>query len=95
MTIREWIDGRRPVPSALRPHLAAGHRVSADALLAAAEEAAKRCAPGSVREREAAFGLLAADAYVTYACLWAVLNDGSGHALRQMTRRVADTAWRD
>ncbi len=96
VTIREWIDGRRhPVPPALRRRLAAGGRASADALLAAAEEEAQRCAAGSRRDREAAFGLLAADAYITYACLWTVLNDGGSDALKRIAGRVADAAWRE
>ena len=96
MTIGEWIDQhQRPVPPALRRHLTAEGSVSADALLQAAEGEARNSAAGSRRDREAAFSLLAADAYITYACFWEVQNDGDSQALRDITERVAGAGWRE
>ena len=87
MTIAEWIgqrDGR--VPDALRVRLRANAPVSLAALLHAGGEELT----ASVRERgrPAAFSLLAADAYVTYACLWAVLEGEDHGALRRVTERL-------
>ena len=96
MTIDEWIDrGRRPVPTALRPVLRSGGEASVDAFLKAAESEASRSVAGAPRDRDAAFALLGADAYITYACLWAVQNSGASQDLRRMTRRVAGAPWRE
>lgn len=87
MTIAEWIGQRdRSVPNALRVRLRANAPVSLAALLRAGEEELT----ASVREdgRPAAFSLLAADTYVTYACLWAV-REGEDHgALRRVAERL-------
>lgn len=87
MTIAAWIGQRdRSVPDALRARLRAKAPVSLAALLRAGEEELT----ASVREggRPAAFSLLAADAYVTYACLWAVLEEEDHRALRRVTERL-------
>ena len=87
MTIAEWIGQRdRAVPDALRGRLRANAPVSLAALLRPGEEELT----ASVRERgrPAAFSLLAADAYVTYACLWAVLEGEDHGALRRATERL-------
>ena len=96
LTLGEWIDRReRPVPEPLRRHLDADGPVTADAMVSAAERAAQACTAGSRRNRDAAFGLLAADAHITFACLWLVLNDGGIDTLRMITNRVASAAWRE
>lgn len=96
MTIAEWIDGSgRTVPAVLRRSLDAPGPVSAEALLRAAEWKASIARAGSARSRAAAFSLLGADAYITYACLWAVRNTGGSQDLRRMTTRVAGAAWRE
>lgn len=96
MTIGEWIDRcERPVPPRLRRRLTAEGPVSVDALLHAAEAEARDCAARSRRDREAAFTLLAADAYITYACLRVVRKDGDCRALRDITGRVAGAGWRE
>lgn len=87
MTIAAWIGQRdRRVPDALRVRLRANAPVSLAALLRAGEEELT----ASVREggRPAAFSLLAADAYVTYACLWALLEEEDRTALRRVTERL-------
>lgn len=87
MTIAAWIGQRdRSVPGALRIRLRADVPVSLATLLRAGEEELA----ASVRQggRPAAFSLLAADAYVTYACLWAVLEGEDRAALRQVTERL-------
>ena len=94
MTIGEWIDGRkRPVPAEFRPHLSAGGPVSPDALLKAAEQEVAGSAAGNPRDRSAAFTLLAADAYVTYACALAMMEDADASALKETARRVAHGWW--
>lgn len=96
MTIDEWIDRNgRPVPEPLRTSLDAEGTVSAEALLRAAERAASVAETGVPRSRAAAFSLLGADSYITYACLWAVRHSGSSQDLRRMTSRVAGAAWRE
>lgn len=96
LTFGEWIERReRPVPEPLHRYLDTDGPVTADAMVRAAERAAQACAAGSRRNRDAAFGLLAADAHITYACLWLVLNDGGTDALKSVARRVARVAWRE
>ena len=89
MTIAEWIDRRdRPVPAAFRSFLNAEGPVSLANLLAAAETEMHAYTTGDARNRDAGFALLAADAYLTYACLWAVRESG-GAALADITERIA------
>ena len=92
MTIAEWIDRQsRPVPAAFRSHLNADGPVSLDALIAAAEAELHACEVGAARDRAAAFSLLAADAYFSYACLWA-LTEGEAGDLRLIAERIV-RAW--
>lgn len=94
LTIGEWIDRcDRPVPEPLRRRLTAVGPACADTLVGAAEREAQACAAGGRRDRDAAFGLLAVDAYVTYACLWLVQNGGGTEALKTIAGRVAGLAW--
>ena len=89
MTIAEWIDRRnRPVPAAFRTFLNADGPASLANLLAAAETEMRAYATGDSRNRDAGFALLAADAYLTYACLWMVRESG-GSSLDRITERVA------
>ena len=92
MTISEWIDGRRrPVPDAFRSRLDAEGLVSLEALLDAAEAELHACEGGASSDRAAAFSLLAADAYFTYACLWA-MTEGDAGDLGRIAERIAQ-AW--
>lgn len=92
MTVGEWIDGRdRPVPAAFRSHLGAEDPVSLDALLEAAASKLSASCEGASSDRAAAFSLLAADAYVTYACLWTVTEGDTGD-LRRIAERIVQ-AW--
>ena len=92
MTIGDWIDGRdRSVPDAFRGHLKARGPVSLEALVRAAEAELHACGGGASRDRTAAFALLAADAYVTYACLWAITK-GKPPDLRRIAERIT-RAW--
>lgn len=94
MTISEWIDRREhAVPAQFRPWLAADGPVSRDSLLDAAGQELKKCAAHSPRDRRAAFHLLAADAYVTYACMLDLTEGADGHALEEVARRVAQGWW--
>ena len=96
MTIGEWVDGSgRSVPDVLRRSLDAPGPVSAETLLRAAERVASIARAGSPRSRAAAFSLLGADAYVTYACLWTVRNAGRSHDLKGMTARIAGAPWQE
>jgi len=94
MTIGEWIDrSGRPVPGPFRSLLHAEGTVSGEALLQAAEREASRGGTGLARSRAAAFSLLGADAYITYACLWTVRQGGRSHDLKSMAARVAGAPW--
>lgn len=91
MNIAEWISQReRPVPDTFRFGLPADAPASRAALVDAADEALSAC--GDDDDRSAAYALLAADAYITYACLWAVLEDEDLGTLRDVTERVV-RAW--
>ena len=92
MTIAEWIESRgRAVPAAFRPYLNAEGPVSLGALIGAAEVELHACAGGASGDRAAAFSLLAADAYVSYACLWA-LTEGDAGDLGLVAERIV-RAW--
>ncbi len=95
MNIPAWI-GRQgcQVPAEFRPRLLANGPVSPDALLAAAEREVACCAAGDPGDREAAFSLLAADAYVTYACQLALEDGADASRLMEMAQRVAQGWWR-
>jgi len=91
MTIAEWISQReRRVPDAFQFGLWADAAVSLVALVNAAEEALSAC--GDDHDRRAAYALLAADAYITYACLWAVEEEDDLGALLDVAERVV-RAW--
>lgn len=88
MTVGEWIDGcARPVPAAFRGRLNAEGPASLDALLAAAESELRACEGGAALDRASAFSLLAADAYVTYACLW-TMTEGAPGDLGRIAERI-------
>ena len=92
MTIAEWIDQRdRPVPAAFRAFLTAEGPMSLANLLGAAETEMRAYRAADMGDREAAFALLAADAYLTYACLRVVTGSG-GDALAGITERIV-RAW--
>ncbi len=94
MTIGEWIDRReRPVPGEFRPLLGAAGTASLHGLLGAAEEEVANCAARAPGDRQAAFHLLAADAYVTYASMLAVVEGAGAEALREAVDRVARGWW--
>ena len=90
VTIDEWIDSRgESVPSALRSRLRAQGQVSPTALLDAAVVELEAVERGDPADRTTAFSLLAADAYVTYACLWEV-TEGTGDGIEGILARVAE-----
>ena len=77
MTIEQWVQGQvPPVPEAFRPALSSAEEATFDGLLNAARTEFERAREGRGRDRDQAFHLLAADAYLTYACA-AVLEGGS------------------
>ena len=96
VAIAEWIDERQPpVPPAFRLYLEAPGPASPDGFAAAAAAAMEACARRDPKDRAAAFSLLAADAFITYACQLVLLNRDGGPELRRLARRVAemDAAW--
>lgn len=96
VTIGEWIDRQQPsVPPAFRPYLESAGPPSPDGFATAAAAAMKTCATKDPKDRAAAFSLLAADAFITYACQRVLLDGGGGPELRRLARRVAemDAAW--
>jgi hypothetical protein len=97
LTLEAWLARREPAPpEALLRHLGAGGSATPapsrlEELLAAAT-AALGDACGGIGERRGAFRLLAADAYLTWACEAALeLEDSAAH-LRDMTLAVARDA---
>ena len=89
MTIGDWIDTRGgSVPLALRSRLRAQGQVSLVALLDAAMVELETVERGDPADRATAFSLLAADAYVTYACLWEV-TEGAGDGIEHILAQVA------
>lgn len=84
-TLGSWIEGRRPpVPEAFRPHLSPGDSdapATAAAWVGEARRALSRM-DADPAAREAAFELLAADAYATWACEAALEAEDPGAALR-------------
>ncbi len=87
MTIPEWIAQReRRVPDAFQFCLQADAPASLATLVHAAD--AELAAYGDASDRTAAYALLAADAYITYACLWAVLEEDDRGVLREVAERV-------
>ena len=89
MTISEWIDRQdHHVPAAFRSFLNAESPVSLNNLLSVAETEMNAYTAGDMRSRNAGFTLLAADAYLTYACLRAV-RESRGVALGEITERIA------
>ena len=70
-TLEGWLGRRVPeVPSVFLPRLSGrgGSPVSPDALGHLGEEALTRSLDHPGRDREGAFDLLVADAFITYAC---------------------------
>ena len=96
-TLRAWLLEREPkIPAALLRHLDGAHsQFSPDelleTLLAEAEKALEDARAGE-GERRGAFRLLAADAYVTYACEVALEGDDPAARLTQIVERVVREA---
>jgi len=70
-TLEEWLQGRIPsVPAPFLPRLLEGGKGPPEGvyLSALGMEALSRALEGPGRNRETAFELLAADAFLTYAC---------------------------
>jgi len=86
-----WVDSRRPVvPSAFRPHLSDSAATTGDVeeLVGAARRHLEETLARPGRDREAAFHLLAADAYATYACEAAMFDDDPAASLRSVLERL-------
>ena len=103
-TLRQWLLDRDPAPpdellahpDIGRPE-AAGPEGDADGgvgLLLAEAERALRDACASAGERRGAFRLLAADAYLTWACELALERDDPASLLGEIVARVSREAGR-
>ncbi len=93
-TISHWIDTRvTPPPPGFTRRLASGREMGDQAFGTFVEEALAALRT-SLREpsgsREAAFGLLAADAYATYACEAAADADQVDKVLRDILSEVVN-----
>jgi hypothetical protein len=96
-TLRAWLLERDPpIPEALLRHLDGGlSGITSDELLEtllAHAEGALEDARGGEGERRGAFRLLAADAYVTYACEVALDGDDPAARLIHVVERVVREA---
>lgn len=92
--IGDWIDAQQPaVPASFRARLQAEGPASPAGFAAAATEALAAMrhpgGPAPEGDREAAFSLLAADAYLTYACLLALREDDAPAALEEIAATAA------
>ena len=88
--IGRWIDESEPeVPAAFRRHLNLEGPATPDGFAAAGSTAMRESLQSDARERRAAFRLLAADAYFTYACVRALEPGGEPDVLPAMVTRVA------
>jgi len=88
-----WIDERTPpVPDAFRPHLADERAATGEIgeLTRAAHEAMAETLARPGRDRDAAFHLLAADGYATYACEAAAEGRDVLGGLRGVLERLQD-----
>ena len=95
-TLRDWLDARHPdVPEALRGWLAVDDELppSADGLTGAGLASLDRARVGGRLDRAAAFHLLAADAFLTYACEAAAEEADVASCLDLILARCA-AAWR-
>ncbi len=96
MDLREWIARRRPpVPAEFLPHLhlhlpggAGKGGEEGEALLEAGIRALQEVLARPGRRREVAFRLLAADAFLTYACEVAADAPDVEEALLRVLRRT-------
>ncbi len=88
-TFQEWIERRKSlVPDGFRPFLEDERPDSVEALLATAEAKLDVATGAGARDRDAAFPLLVADAFVTYACLRTILDGGGSEELERIARRI-------
>lgn len=82
MKIGDWVDASVPaVPTAIRRRLRADGAASAEGFAEAAASAMEEALACGPAERRGAHLLLAADAYVTWACLLALREDDVPAAL--------------
>ena len=95
-SLKDWLQGRQPpVPGDFLPHLTregghvGGPEGLADRGMGQLHQALDR--PG--REREAAFRLLAADAFITYACEAAVEGEGALERIEDLLIRLGERPW--
>ncbi len=90
MTLDAWLqERRRPVPAAFMPSLDASGPATVDRcteLAVAALDAAQR---GDPSDRASAFSLLAADGWLTYACLLALEEQAPQEALSRVLGGIA------
>ena len=102
-TLEGWLQERVPeIPPPFIPILlperdasvdsrsGTGDGFDAEVLAGRAEECLARALQGSDRTRDAAFHLLAADAYLTYACEHAAGEGDVRGALEALLARIAD-----
>lgn len=106
MTVRDWLDTRRPAPPAalgaevrraLGPALGGDASTIREASLAAAELLLADALAAGCRDRAQAIGLLAADALVTYAFEAAAdepesLGERAAAAVTRLARLAASPA---
>lgn len=93
-TISHWIDTRVTIPPPGFTRRLASEREMGDRVSAVFVEEGLAALRASLREpsgsREAAFGLLAADAFATYACEAAADSGQVDEALRRILSEVAN-----
>ena len=92
-TLEEWLKEREPtIPAPFLPHLlsVSSGPAGIENLITSGEEALRRALEKTGRNRTAAFDLLAADAFLTYACEAVATDRDVRGSLETLLERIGE-----